>query len=203
MEHACEGAPEPEVFDHEVLRSVPVFLCAALVLIRLPLLAQDYKFTISTAQTWTDTGVDLHNGDTLAITASEGANGCDPAGVAGTGAASNLPVANGMPGALIARTQESGAPTLVGPSRSLPVARDGHLYLGVNSAGTAPCQGSFVVKVHVTPQGGTALRQRPQRLPPVRLSLRNPRRPRLRPGPKPPFKPQVQPLRTQPQIKMK
>ncbi len=138
-------------------RSVPVFLCAALVLIRLPLLAQDYKFTISTAQTWTDTGVDLHNGDTLAITASEGANGCDPAGVAGTGAASNLPVANGMPGALIARTQESGAPTLVGPSRSLPVAGDGHLYLGVNSAGTAPCQGSFVVKVHVTPQGGTAL----------------------------------------------
>ncbi|HYK51420.1 MAG TPA: hypothetical protein VEU94_16980, partial [Terriglobales bacterium] len=64
-------------------RSVLVFCCAVLVLVSLPLLAQDYKFTISTAQTWTDTGVDLHNGDTLAITASAGANGCDPAGVAG------------------------------------------------------------------------------------------------------------------------
>jgi hypothetical protein len=138
-------------------RSVLVCFCAALVLVSLPLLAQDYKFTISTAQTWTDTGVDLHNGDTLAITASEGTNRCDPAGVAGTGAAPNLPVANGMPGALIARTQETGAPTLVGPSQSVRVPGDGHLYLGVNSAGTAPCQGSFVVKVHVTPQGGTEL----------------------------------------------
>ncbi len=138
-------------------RSVLVFCCAALVLVSLPLLAQDYKFTISTAQTWTDTGVDLHNGDTLAITASAGANGCDPAGVAGTGAASNLPVPHGTPGALIARTQETGAPTLVGPSQSLRVPGDGHLYLGVNSAGPAPCQGTFVAKVHVTPQGGVEL----------------------------------------------
>jgi hypothetical protein len=132
-------------------------LIALVALASLPLAAQDFKFTIPTAQTWTDTGVDLHNADTLAITATPGSNGCDPAGIAGTGAASNLPVANGMPGALIARVQESGAATLVGPSQDLRVPGDGHLYLGVNAAGTAPCQGSFAVKVHVTPQGGAQL----------------------------------------------
>lgn len=133
------------------------FAFALIVFVSLPLTAQDYKFTIPTAQSWTDTGVDLHNGDTLAITASAGANGCDPAGVAGTGAAPNLPVPGGMPGSLIARTQETGAPTLVGPSQSLRVPGDGHLYLGVNFAGAAPCQGNFAVKVHVTPQGGAEL----------------------------------------------
>lgn len=133
------------------------FLLLILFLLSLPAFAQDYKFTISTAQTWTDTGVDLHNGDMLAVTASPGANGCDPAGVSGTGAASNLPVSNGMPGALIARLQEGGTPMLVGPSQELHAAGDGHLYLGVNAGGAAPCQGSFAVKVHITPQGGAAL----------------------------------------------
>jgi len=126
-------------------------------LLSLPAFAQDYKFTISTAQTWTDTGVDLHSGDLLALTASPGANGCDPAGVSGTGAGSNLPLSNGMPGALIVRFQEGGAPMLVGPGQELHSAGDGHLYLGVNAAGSAPCQGSFAVKVHITPQGGAAL----------------------------------------------
>jgi hypothetical protein len=141
-------------------RSVFAFSSAVVALVAffgLPLNAQDYKFTIPTGQTWTDTGVDLHNGDTLAITAGPGSNGCDPAGVAGTGAASNLPVANAMPGALIARLQDSGSATLVGPSQNLRVPGDGHLYFGVNASGTAPCQGSFAVKIHITPQGGAEL----------------------------------------------
>ena len=138
-------------------RSIFVLLFAAFVLISLSALAQDYKFTIPTAQTWTDTGVDLHNGDALAITAAAGANGCDPSGVSGTGASQGLPLANAMPGALIARLQESGAALLVGPSQELRAAGDGHLYLGVNAAGATPCQGSFAVKVHITPQGGAQL----------------------------------------------
>jgi hypothetical protein len=132
-------------------------LIALVMCTGLPLAAQDYKFTISTAQPWTDTGVDLHDGDTLAITAEPGSNGCDPSGVAGTGAAHTLPVANAMPGALIARLQEGGAATLVGASESLHASGDGHLYLGVNAEGAAPCQGNFVVKVHITPQGGAQL----------------------------------------------
>jgi LssY C-terminus len=135
-------------------RPILASLCAILVFTGLPAFSQDYKFTIPTAQTWTDTGVDLHSGDALAITATSGSNGCDPTGVSGTGAASGLPLPNAMPGALIARVQEGGSPMLVGPSQELHATGDGHLYLGVNAAGTAPCQGSFSVKVHITPQGG-------------------------------------------------
>ena len=43
---------------------------------------RDYSFTISTAQPWTDTGVDLQAGDVLQIHSSPGET-CDPAGVSG------------------------------------------------------------------------------------------------------------------------
>ena len=111
--------------------------------------AQDYKFTIPTTQPWTDTGVDLHSGDMLAITATSA--GCDPAGVENA-AAQNLPVPNAMPGALITRLQNNAVPTLVGASQSLRVPADGHLYFGINAEGAPPCQGNIAVKVHVTPQ---------------------------------------------------
>jgi hypothetical protein len=148
--------PEQEVSVMK-FHSRSLFVVLTACLLSRPALTQDYKFTISTAQTWTDTGVDLRNGDMVSVTASPGSNGCDPSGVSGTGAASNLPVANGMPGALIARVHEGGAAMLVGPSQELHAAGDGHLYLGVNASGSAPCQGSFAVKVHVTPQGGAPL----------------------------------------------
>jgi hypothetical protein len=143
-------------------RSVFAFSLAPLalgVLVNAPLFAQDYKFTISTAQVWTDTGVDLHDGDTLAITAAAASsgNGCDPAGVAGASSAQKLPVATALPGALVARTQENGSATLVGASQSLRVPGEGHLFLGINAEGAAPCQGSFAVKVHITPRDGTEL----------------------------------------------
>jgi hypothetical protein len=114
-----------------------------------PLAAQDYKFTVSTGQPWTDTGVDLQAGDVLAVTASpHSGSTCDPAGV-GPAGGQNLPVPSALPGALIARLQESGAPMLVGASQQLRVTQAGHLFLGVNVNGTAPCVGSFAVKVHV------------------------------------------------------
>jgi len=140
-------------------RSVASFLWAAfafVALMRVPLVAQDYKFTISTAQPWTDTGVDLHAGDTLAIRASVGSNACEPTGVTTANGAQTLPVGTALPGALIARLQETGPPTLVGASQNLRVPSDGHLYLGVNAEGAAPCQGNFSVKVHVTPQANAA-----------------------------------------------
>ena len=120
-----------------------------------PLVAQDYKFTIPTSQAWTDTGVDLHAGDMLAITASSGGGGCDPAGVALGASAQNLPLANALAGALIARLQDGGVPQLVGTSQEIRVPADGHLYLGINTQGPAPCQGSFAVKVHVAPVSGS------------------------------------------------
>jgi hypothetical protein len=117
----------------------------------LPLVAQDYKFTVSTTQAWTDTGIDLHAGDVVAISATpNNGSSCDPAGVASSGGSSSLPVASALPGALMARLQENGAPALVGASQHLRVAQAGHLFLGTNNDTTPACQGSFAVKVHIT-----------------------------------------------------
>ena len=81
-------------------------LCVV-VIACVPAFGQDYKFTISTAQPWTDTGVDLQSGEVISITASAGAEGCDPAGVGSASAGQNLPIAAAPPGALIARLQEA------------------------------------------------------------------------------------------------
>jgi LssY C-terminus len=141
------------------LRRLSVFLIFLSVAgISFPLAAQDYKFTVSTAQPWTDTGVDLQAGDVVAVSASPRAlspsTSCDPAGVtSSTGSAQNLPVSSASPGALIARLQENGAPMLVGASQQLRVPQAGHLFLGVNAEGAPPCQGNFAVKVHITPGG--------------------------------------------------
>src|ERR1700746_246754 len=116
--------------------------------------AQDYKFTVSTTQPWTDTGVDLQAGDQIAISAlphsGAGGAGCDPAGVAASPAAQNLPVPSALPGALIARLQENGSPVLVGANQQLRVAQAGHLFLGANNDGSPVCQGSFAVRIHIT-----------------------------------------------------
>ena len=109
---------------------------------------KDYSFTISTAQPWTDTGVDLHPGEVLQINASLGEN-CDPAGVSGS-ASTGLPVVSAPAGALIARLQAQGVPVLIGSGQQLKVEAPGHLFLGVNTSGTPPCAGSFAVKVNVT-----------------------------------------------------
>jgi LssY C-terminus len=108
---------------------------------------RDYSFTISTAQPWTDTGVDLQTGDVLQIHSSPGET-CDPAGVSG-GPGTGLPVVSAPAGALIARLQSQGMPVLVGSGKQLKADEPGHLFLGVNTAGTPPCSGSFAVKIHI------------------------------------------------------
>jgi hypothetical protein len=106
----------------------------------------DYTLDVSTTQPWTDTGVDLQSGDVLDVTAS-GTQKCDPLGVSGA-SAQGLPVANALPGALIAKLQAQGVPVLIGGSKEVKVDAPGHLFLGVNAADKPPCKGSFTVKVH-------------------------------------------------------
>lgn len=108
---------------------------------------RDYSFTISTAQPWTDTGVDLQSGDVLQFHASP-AEKCDPSGVTGA-ASAGAPVVSASAGALIARLQAQGVPVLVGSARQLTAQQPGHLFLGVNASGAPPCDGSFAVKIHV------------------------------------------------------
>jgi len=109
-----------------------------------PAAANDYSFNVSTSQTWTDTGVDLSAGDVLNITAS---GNCNPSGVSGASAQA-LPVADALPGALIAKLQAQGTPVLIGSSKAVTVDAAGHLFLGINAGDKPPCKGSFEVKVH-------------------------------------------------------
>jgi hypothetical protein len=107
----------------------------------------DYSFTISTAQPWTDTGVDLQTGDVLQFHATS-SESCDPAGVTGA-AGAGLPVVSAPAGALIARLQAQGVPVLIGSGKQVKAEEPGHLFLGVNASGAPPCSGSFAVKIHV------------------------------------------------------
>jgi hypothetical protein len=143
------------------MKSIANFFCAQrirlltslalLAVLAVPVRAQDYKFTVSTTQAWTDTGVDLEPGDVVSISATpHSGSSCDPAGATSSGASQNLPLASAVPGALIARLQDSGTPVLVGASQQLRVAQAGHLYLGANNDATPVCQGSFAVKVHIS-----------------------------------------------------
>src|SRR5579864_7136116 len=113
---------------------------------------QDFSYTVSAAQVWTDTQLDLQTGDVLQISSSSaasavpdrhavGGSGCDPQGVTG-GSTAGLPLASAPAGALIARLHAQGAaPLLVGSGTELRIEEPSHLFLGVNSSGTPPCQG--------------------------------------------------------------
>jgi hypothetical protein len=135
---------------------VAVFLVELLAALQVQAAAQpaprDYSFSVSTAQPWTDTGVDLRSGDLLNITAT--ADGCDPQGV-NSATAANLPVASAIPGALIAKLQARGTAVLVGSTRNIHVSDNGRLFLGVNASGNPPCEGGFSLRIHLVPAGGT------------------------------------------------
>jgi hypothetical protein len=125
----------------------------------VPSSPRELNISVSAAQPWSDTGVDLAPGDVVQITAApvspEGSatsptSTCDPQGVRSS-ADSNLPLSLAPAGALIARLHlQGGLPLLVGPEKEIKVAEPGHLYLGINNGSHPTCQGSITVKVQVT-----------------------------------------------------
>jgi len=129
--------------------------------------AQNYTLQVSTAEPWTDSGLDLKSGDVLEISAAaspdqpavSGLPACDPKGVTGTAATTSaqtasLPLPSAPAGALIARLHAHGAaPLLVGASREFHIAEPSHLMLGMNISGSTPCQGQLAVAIHVIPAG--------------------------------------------------
>jgi len=115
---------------------------------------KDYSFDVATTQPWTDTGIEVQTGDVFDITAG-GTQKCDPQGVSGA-SPQGLPVANALPGALIAKLQAQGSPLVIGGSREVKVDSPGHLFLGVNAGNTPPCKGSFAVKVHHQAQAASS-----------------------------------------------
>jgi hypothetical protein len=124
---------------------------------------QSLSYTIPTSSAWTDTGLDLHSGDVVEISASgasssvpdrhaiAGQASCDPQGISGAAGSQDLPLPSVPAGALLARLHAQGAaPVLIGAHAELRIEEPGHLFLGANAGSTPACQGSFAVKVNLT-----------------------------------------------------
>ena len=116
--------------------------------------AQNFTVQVSTTQAWTDSGLDLKSGDVVKITATpfatsaSGGRACDPSGVSGATGGDALPLPSAPVGALIVRLHSQGAePILVGASNELHIEEASHLYLGLNTSGTPPCEGGLNVKI--------------------------------------------------------
>lgn len=119
----------------------------------------DKTVEVSPSEKWSDTGIDLHPGDALLLSATATGSGndlCDPQGVMGMANAGKLPMESGMPGALLAKLQEKATSVqFVGAERQLKITEAGRLYLGANLGGPASCSGKYSVKIHVMPGSGT------------------------------------------------
>src|SRR5713101_8091550 len=128
-----------------------------------PETSPEYSFTISASQPWTDTGIDLSAGDSLAFNAQSkagSANDCSPNG-AGSNSSEKLPLSSAPAGALIARTSEKADALLVAASRELKVDAAGHVFLGVNQAArSSDC--AFTVKVKITHAPGSSAAAQPK-----------------------------------------
>jgi hypothetical protein len=117
--------------------------------------AQNLTFQVSTAQTWTDTGLDLASGDVVEIWAAASARAlvnppdCVPEGL-GPGTP-DLPLPSSSAGAVIARLHAQGAaPILVGAHTKLNIEEPSHLFLGMNIGANPPCGGAIAVSVRRT-----------------------------------------------------
>ncbi|MGC1453371.1 MAG: LssY C-terminal domain-containing protein, partial [Candidatus Sulfotelmatobacter sp.] len=145
---------------------VALLLCASAIGAQVTTTAKEVTVQVSTAQPWTDGGLDLQSGDVAEISAAgpsgkqavAGVPACDPKGVTGTTAqTADLPLPSAPAGALIARLHAQGAvPLLVEASSQLHIEEASHLWLGMNISGTPLCHGELVVKVHVIPAGSRA-----------------------------------------------
>src|SRR5215467_10792338 len=93
------------------------------------------SFTVSGAQTWLDTGIDIAPGNSVFVAAeakSESDTSCSPEGTQGTPAGDKAPLPSEPKGALIARSGEASGATLIGKNGQLNVGVQGRLFLGIN-----------------------------------------------------------------------
>lgn len=116
---------------------------------------------LSSAKPSVDTGLDLHSGDLVKITASPASpasSACNPAGLTPASAATDaLPLPAAPSGALIARLHGQGStPVLIGSEHELKIEEASHLLLGMNFSGKPSCDGDMVVTVLKTPADSAA-----------------------------------------------
>jgi hypothetical protein len=115
----------------------------------------DKTVEVSASSKWTDTGIDLHAGDVVDLSAQvteSSSTHCDPQGNQDMANPGKLPVESALPGSLIAKLQDkSDAPIYVGAERQIKVTADGRLFLAANLGPAAGCSGKYSVRVHVAP----------------------------------------------------
>jgi hypothetical protein len=88
-------------------------------------LPKNYSFTVEANQIWTDTGLDLDQGDRLhvsgAVIACEGPSPSEKA---------HLPLPSAPGGALLVKLHAEATPIPAAPDADLPIVGPSHLYLG-------------------------------------------------------------------------
>jgi hypothetical protein len=114
----------------------------------------DVDLKISSAQPWTDTGLELHPGDVVEITAAAPASGesASPcaSGNAAASPANNLQLSSAPLGVLVGKLHSQGAePFLVGNKKEIKVEEQGHLFLAVNAGNPPACHETIAAKVHM------------------------------------------------------
>jgi len=118
----------------------------------------DKTIEVAPSTKWMDSGIDLHPGDVLEISAAATGSGdhvCDPQGAGEASSAGKLPLDTALPGALLAKLQEKAeTPVFVGAARHLRITEAGRLYFGANLGGAASCTGRYSVTIHVVPGAG-------------------------------------------------
>src|SRR5258708_3272087 len=119
----------------------------------------DKTIEVTPSENWTDSGIDLHPGDLVEISATTVGTGdrlCDPQGLPDLKNTGKLPLESVLPAALLAKLQEKSDTLLfVGAVRNLKVTEAGRLYFGSNLSAPAACTGKYSVKIHVTAGAGT------------------------------------------------
>jgi len=115
----------------------------------LPMLQRSY--VVSGTKDWTDTGIEIKEGDVFEISAEgsivwkrEGREKCGPEGAAPYTRWGNKPVSGAPTGALIARIGSDAKESfLIESGRKIIAYRSGKLYLGINDDNTADNDGEY------------------------------------------------------------
>jgi len=111
----------------------------------------DQRFTVSSQQQWTPTGITFRRGEPISVTATGeikiGGAGNPTASPAGTGETHQANPVPGVPtGALIGRIG-NGQPFLIGNQDRVQAPAAGQLFLGINDSHVQDNEGTFQVEI--------------------------------------------------------
>src|SRR4051794_2488799 len=110
-------------------------------------------------QHWVDTGLDVHIGDTIILTATGSvtypqskANGPEGLARGWKDLLRSMPVVDAGRGSVVGRigSAETAQPFFIGPRREMTGARAGRLFVGINQPASDQATGSFQVSIAVT-----------------------------------------------------